>query len=126
MTLVQHQFLTDENIDPDIVKWLRSRGCDVIDVREQGWNSVDDRILLDRATHALRVIVTHDKDFGQLVVQEGLPCFGVIRLRPGDLPIQDYLDMLEELDRQQTPLIAPFLAVVKRLKNLISIRVRNI
>lgn len=37
MRLEEFPWLTDENIHPEVVAYLRSRGFDVLDVKEQGW-----------------------------------------------------------------------------------------
>ena len=126
MTFANHRFLTDENIDPRIVASLRARGLDIWDVREMGWSSEEDRNLLSRATADGRVILTHDVDFGHLVVFEGLPCCGIVRMKPGHLPYVDYLDMVEELIRQQTPLVSPFLVTLTKTSTRITIRIRTL
>jgi predicted nuclease of predicted toxin-antitoxin system len=126
MTFADHRFLTDENIDPRIVAALRSRGIDVSDVRERGWHSQDDQTVLNRATSEDRVVLTHDADFGELVVREGYPCFGVIRLKPGDLPVHEYVAMIDELIRTQTSLVPPFVAVLAKQTKHLTIRVRPV
>ena len=38
--------LTDENIHPDVVTYLRNKGFDVLDVKEQGWHGKKDTDIL--------------------------------------------------------------------------------
>jgi predicted nuclease of predicted toxin-antitoxin system len=125
MMLAKYDFLADENIDPRIVQWLRSEGCDVWDVREQNWTSETDESLLQRAVSANRVILTHDADFGQLVVRDGHPCYGIIELRPGHLAIQTYLQMLNELHHSQSVFLPPFLAVIRYDARNQTLRIRT-
>ena len=76
--------LTDENISPRVVAFLRQRGHDVLDVKEHGWQGKSDVFLLRRAWKAQRVIITHDRDFGTLAIDQHEPCYGVIYLRLRD------------------------------------------
>lgn len=46
MKLTEIPFLTDENIDPQVVVRLRSEGFDVFDVLENGLTGTDDEQLL--------------------------------------------------------------------------------
>ncbi len=126
MTFADHRVLADENIEPRIVASLRSRGLDVADVRERGWQSEEDRTILGRATNEDRVVLTHDADFGEPVVREGCPCVGVIRLKPGDLPFNDYVTMIDELIQTQAALDPPFLAVLAKQSLRTNIRVRPV
>ena len=40
------KILTDENIHPDLVAYLRHKGFDVLDVKERGWFGKKDSDLL--------------------------------------------------------------------------------
>jgi hypothetical protein len=35
--LADSRWLTDENVHPEVLTYLRGRGLDVLDVRERGW-----------------------------------------------------------------------------------------
>ena len=78
------KFLTDENISPRVVAFLRERGDDVLDVKEHGWQGKSDVFLLRKAWKAQRVILTHDRDFGTLAIDQHEPCYGVLYLRLRD------------------------------------------
>jgi predicted nuclease of predicted toxin-antitoxin system len=80
--------LTDENVDREVVDHLRQSGFDVKDVYEQGWRGSSDAALLSVAVTERRVIVTHDADFGPLVIHGGLPLVGILYLRPGHIDSQ--------------------------------------
>jgi len=90
------KILTDENISPRVVSFLRGKGLDVIDVKEKGWQGSADRFLMAAAWDENRFILTHDADFGMLAINEGVPCFGIIYLRLKDLKIEKVIGSLNK------------------------------
>lgn len=75
------RFLADENLPGRLVAALRAAGHDVAWVRTEAPGS-DDRTVLARAVAEGRILLTFDKDFGDLAVAEALPATsGVILLR---------------------------------------------
>ena len=78
MKISSLKFLTDENISPRIVSFLRKKGIDVVDVKEKGWHGNEDKYLMEIANKGKRFILTHDTDFGTLAINEGVPCYGII------------------------------------------------
>lgn len=60
MRLIDSPWLTDENIHPEVSLYLRSRGLDVQDVKEQRWHGRSDEDLIDEAYRSGRIILTHD------------------------------------------------------------------
>jgi predicted nuclease of predicted toxin-antitoxin system len=76
----------DENIPQQIVTQLRAEGHQVEYVMQQ----VEDRILLANAYKQQAILITSDKDFGRLVLDEGKPTAGVLLLRVSrNIPIRD-------------------------------------
>ena len=74
------RFLADENVHADLVAWMRSRGHDVSYAAET-LASEPDEVVLRRAREEARIVVTDDKDFGDLVVHRRLATAGVLLLR---------------------------------------------
>lgn len=75
------RLLADENFPAEAVRTLRERGHDVAWVREDAPGSSDRRVL-GRAQREGRILLTFDKDFGELAFYAGLPAVcGVILLR---------------------------------------------
>lgn len=75
------RFLADENLPGRLVAALRAVGHDVAWVRTEAPGS-DDRTVLAMAVAERRILVTFDKDFGELAGRAGLPATsGVILLR---------------------------------------------
>jgi len=60
------KFLADENVEKQIVDWLRKNGFDVLFVTEFAKSATDDE-LLEKAKRDSRILLTNDKDFGELV-----------------------------------------------------------
>ncbi len=60
-------------------KWLRSLGYDVAEVRNANPSMTDEEVLA-WAAREQRIVVTVDKDFGQLAAAEGRLCCVIIRL----------------------------------------------
>ena len=75
------RLLANENVPRQRVEALRSQGHDVAWIRSDAPGSTDRRVLAE-ARSGGRILVTFDKDFGELAFREGLPAgCGVILLR---------------------------------------------
>ena len=74
------RFLADESCDHAIVRALRDAGHDVGAVTESYAQAPDSEVV-DLAVSDARVLLTEDKDFGQLAFAHGIPSFGVVLLR---------------------------------------------
>ncbi len=74
------RFLADECCDTALVETLRNDGHDVIYVLESFRGASDDDILA-RALADDRLLLTEDKDFGELIYRLRKPAYGVILLR---------------------------------------------
>jgi predicted nuclease of predicted toxin-antitoxin system len=74
------RFTCDEGVDRQIVEALRSAGHDVTYVAEQSPGLVDEDVL-QSASREGRVLVTADKDFGELVFRQGRLHSGITLVR---------------------------------------------
>ncbi len=74
------KFLADECCDAELVEALRSDGHDVFYVQETMAGAPDDEIL-KLAFDQERLLLTEDKDFGELVYRLRMPAHGIILLR---------------------------------------------
>jgi predicted nuclease of predicted toxin-antitoxin system len=77
------RFLVDECLGPVLADWLRRQQHDVFSAFEQA-RGLDDDSLLGVAVAEDRILVTGDKDFGELVFRDGRPHRGVLLLRLDD------------------------------------------
>jgi predicted nuclease of predicted toxin-antitoxin system len=73
-------FLADESCDFAVVSALRAAGFDVLAIAELAPRT-DDADVIDLAARESRVLITEDKDFGQLVYAELRASSGVILIR---------------------------------------------
>ncbi len=81
-------FFADENIDRQIVDRLRQDGHDVMSVIEMGPGISDDKVL-ELANAKKAILLTADKDFGELVFRQHRLTHGVVLVRlAGRFPMQ--------------------------------------
>jgi len=74
------KFIVDENAGPSVAKWLASIGYEVFSVYDETPGIPDEEILA-KAHEENFIVVTSDKDFGELVFKNNLPHRGVILMR---------------------------------------------
>jgi predicted nuclease of predicted toxin-antitoxin system len=81
-----------------VIKELRQRGWDVLSVKESMCGA-DESAILNRAESEQRLVVTQDKDFGELAFKYRLPSLcGVILFRlSGANPASDNKRILEAI-----------------------------
>lgn len=126
MRLQQYKLLTDENIHPDVVQFLRHRQIDVLDVCEQKLIGTADVALIRRAFSEDCVIVTHDRDFGTLAILKGEPVVGIVYLRPGHINPSFTIETIETILNAQHELVPPFILVAQRRDGHVAIRLRQL
>jgi predicted nuclease of predicted toxin-antitoxin system len=73
-------FLADEDVDQVVVAALRAAGYDLLYVAEES-PGLSDSDILDRARAERRILITADKDFGDLVFRQRRLSTGVVLLR---------------------------------------------
>jgi predicted nuclease of predicted toxin-antitoxin system len=66
------RILANENMAGSVVLALRDRGHDVLAAKES-MRGEEDATILARAQAESRLVVTQDKDFGELAFRSGLP-----------------------------------------------------
>jgi predicted nuclease of predicted toxin-antitoxin system len=74
------RLLLDECCPPSLARALRGAGHDVRHVLDHD-AGVDDETIAEIAVQEGRVLVTEDKDFGEIAIAHGRPLPGVILLR---------------------------------------------
>ena len=75
------KFLADENIAPRVIEALRKEGFNVLSVYQEKLSRASDEKLLKFAQKERQIILTHDKDFGNLIHRPYQTHGGVILLR---------------------------------------------
>ena len=81
------KFLADENVDKPIVERLRKDGYVVLYVIEMEPSISDDEVIR-RANHETALLLTADKNFGELVFRQGRVVYGVVLIRLSGLSPQ--------------------------------------
>lgn len=94
------RFLADESCDFLIVKTLRGASHDVLAISEINPRAEDSEVIR-MAIREERILLTEDKDFGQLVFAHGQRSIGVIFLRYPHSKREKIAKDLEELVQQQ-------------------------
>jgi predicted nuclease of predicted toxin-antitoxin system len=74
------RFLADEGVDAAIVVAMRDDGHDVRWMAEE-LEGAKDPVILDAAAKDARILLTEDKDFGELVYRQRLHHRGVVLVR---------------------------------------------
>jgi predicted nuclease of predicted toxin-antitoxin system len=90
------RFLVDECAGPAVATWLAQQGHDIYSVYDQSPGASDDD-LLDRAFRDQWILITNDRDFGELIFREGRPHRGVIYLRLDDERATSKIRVLAQL-----------------------------
>lgn len=99
------RFIVDECTGPDVARWLRQLGHDVFSVYEEA-RGAEDAGVLDAAAAGNRIVITNDKDFGEMVFRDGRHHRGVILLRLEDENATNKIRILERLLAQYADEIA--------------------
>lgn len=74
------KFVADENVFKHTVSCLREDGHEILYVAEES-RRLQDRTILRLALQEEAVVLTYDKDYKYLTVEEKLPSFGVVWVR---------------------------------------------
>ena len=90
------KFLTDENIGFKVINPLRKNGFDIKSILETN-PGADDVKVLSIANTEDRILITTDKDFGELVYVNKLVHAGVILLRLSNDSSENKIKVLKSL-----------------------------
>ena len=125
MNPLDFPLLTDENIAPEVVAGLRTRGCDVRTATQESLIGRPDKDLLERASDQGRVVVTHDLGFGRSAISAGATLVGIVYLRPGHISSAFVLGVIDALRTSIVEVEPPFIAVAERREATIRVRTRT-
>ena len=93
--------LADESVDQPIVQRLRQEGHGVVYVAELSPGITDDEVLR-QANRQKALLVTADKDFGELVFRQHRVHGGVVRVRLLGVPAALKADILLQLLKERS------------------------
>ena len=112
-------FLADEGVDKPIVDLLRSSGFDIHYVLETHPGSLDEEVLRI-ANEENRILITQDKDFGELVYRLRQLHQGVILVRLGTTPAPEKARIVNYVLLEYADKLANAFTVIQ--KNAVRIR----
>lgn len=113
-------FLVDESVDFRIVKALREEGYSVKAIVEMSPGKSDAQIM-ELALKMEAIIITEDKDFGELSFRLQKRNLGIILLRLGNLPIHERIQKLNGLLERYSSRLENRFTVISPQK----LRIRN-
>ena len=78
-------FVADESVDFNLIRFIRDKGLSIFSIQEE-FASLKDNLVLKLAVEKKAILITEDKDFGELVFKLKLPRSSNLLLRMGDMP----------------------------------------
>ncbi|MBX7055283.1 MAG: DUF5615 family PIN-like protein [Pyrinomonadaceae bacterium] len=90
------RFLVDECTGPRVAKWLRDEGHEVFSIYDDASGMTDDEVLAKTLSEN-RILITNDKDFGEMVYRNQLEHQGIIFLRLDDERYANKIEVLRKL-----------------------------
>ncbi len=109
------RFLLDENAEFRIAAFLTGLDHDVTAIAHDYPHALSDREVLAIALHERRILITNDRDFGELVFREGLAHAGVIYFRLAlESPAAAKIEWLRRILEQYPDRLGRFLVVTPR------------
>lgn len=113
------RFLVDECTGPAVAKWLQRLHHDVFSVYDQT-RGLDDENIIEKANLENYILVTNDKDFGELVFRKGKLHKGVILLRLEDERSENKIAVLQKvLDSYSDKLAKNFIIVTEKTVRIV-------
>ena len=93
------KFLADVNVEKSVIDLVRETECDIIWIAETNLAMRDNEIL-DLANKEDRILITNDKDFGELVFWQKKVTIGIILFRVKGQDTQKKCFLFRELLRK--------------------------
>lgn len=105
------KFLADENVDKPIVERLRKDGHVVLYVIEMEPSISDDEVIR-QANQESALLLTADKDFGELTFRQGRIIYGVVLIRLAGLSPQRKAEVVAVAIQEHADELAQNFAVI--------------
>lgn len=90
------RFLVDECAGSTVARWLRGENHEVFSVFDEARGMTDDEVL-SKALLENRILITNDRDFGEMVFRERRKHHGVVFLRLDDERAANKIEVLRRL-----------------------------
>lgn len=116
------RFLVDECTGPVVALWLRQHNHEVFSVYEEA-RGIDDDSILKKAYDEEWILITNDKDFGEMIFREQRPHNGIIFLRLDDERASSKIKVLNDLIQNYSDkLLNNFLVVTEKRVRIIDVK----
>ena len=109
------RFLVDECTGPHVAKWLTEQGFVTFSVFDQA-RGMSDGDILGKALSENWILITNDKDFGEMVFRERRQHHGVIFLRLDDERSVNKINVIQRLLAKYTEKLADRFVIVNETK----------
>jgi predicted nuclease of predicted toxin-antitoxin system len=113
------KLIADENIEREFIEALRQENFEVLSIWEIKAGIGDDEVLRI-AEEENAILLTNDKDFGELVFRRKLVSRGVLLLRLSDLPVAEKIEITVKAIRENESELENAFTVIS--KNSVRIR----
>ena len=90
------KFLADENLEKPIVDYLRGKGYEVLYIAEIS-PSMKDEEIMQLANKDERILITNDRDFGELTFHKRKVTSGIILIRAMDEKSQNKVELIKHV-----------------------------
>ena len=87
----------DENIPPDLITWVKTKGYIISSVKEENLEGTTDTGIIKKCFEGNQVILTQDSDFGKLIFTTNILFYSIIYLKPGHLHGAFHIPTLESI-----------------------------
>ncbi|KFD42046.1 hypothetical protein HY02_09035 [Peptococcaceae bacterium SCADC1_2_3] len=108
------KFLLDESADFPLASYLKEIGHDVTAIAHDYPHALKDHEVLDIAYREQRILITNDRDFGELIFRRRLPHTGVILFRLGIETLENKRTWLQHILTNYAHDLHSFLVVTER------------
>ena len=105
------KFLADESIEKPVVDWLRGQDFDVRYITEIT-PSINDEEVIRLANNEGRILITNDKDFGELVFHQSKIILGVLLIRATNERSSNKVRLVREVLEKARNKLAGYFVVV--------------
>ena len=105
------KLLADECIERSIVSYLKENGFDIITVAELAPGASDDKVI-ELANKMKSILITADKDFGELIYRQRKITFGIILVRLHGLTRKKKVEIIAKtLNEHKDKLLGSFTVI---------------
>lgn len=90
------KIIADESVDYAIIQALRVKGFDIYSITEES-PGIDDLKVLALSLHFKSILMTEDKDFGELTYRLNERHYGIILIRLSKVPRNERIKLVTDL-----------------------------